>query len=121
LCIYFIASSVWGIVERRMLPKIAKPGDPGYTPPSTAVGLVGKNAEKDHAEDDAEPKGWWGRLKARWRARWKEVLEQAQKQAEHRNQPRPQRDDQRRAAGAPGASEQPRRGGQQHRKKKKKR
>jgi YidC/Oxa1 family membrane protein insertase len=49
LCIYFIASSLWGIAERRMLPK-PKPSDsPVVTPKTTAVKPVVTGAAKAKA------------------------------------------------------------------------
>ena len=39
LCIYFIASSIWGICERKLLPKAKPAGEPA--PPTTAVAAVG--------------------------------------------------------------------------------
>jgi YidC/Oxa1 family membrane protein insertase len=95
LCIYFIASSIWGFVERRMLPK-RKPGAPpaeaktGLLPAGAvqketfssrffkeeprAKGKRGKRRQDKaaKAEDDGS---MWQRLRA-W---WQEVLEQAQK------------------------------------------
>jgi YidC/Oxa1 family membrane protein insertase len=37
LCVYFITSSLWGIAERKLLPKVQKPGEeqPAAAPKST--------------------------------------------------------------------------------------
>jgi len=84
LCIYFIMSTIWGLFERKFLPKTAPEA-------GTAEAL----ALKDETPEEPKPQGWLGRRKARWREKWHELLDQAQKQAEHRRaeqQPPPNRD-----------------------------
>jgi YidC/Oxa1 family membrane protein insertase len=46
LCIYFIATSLWGVAERQFLPKPVKPGErPAETPPPTpAIQYAGATA-----------------------------------------------------------------------------
>jgi YidC/Oxa1 family membrane protein insertase len=72
LCIYFIASTIWGVIERKFIPK------PGEEPE--------KNANQSDIPEEPKQLGWWGRRKALWREKWKEILDQAQKQAEHRRE-----------------------------------
>ena len=52
LCIYFIASSLWGVAERQLLPK-AKPGDSASKPKTPKPGM-GSSAERVKREA-AEP------------------------------------------------------------------
>ncbi len=78
LCLYFIASTLWGLTERKFLPK---PKIPGETPQNEWAPV-----------NDAPPKepkqlGWFGRKKREWKIRWDAVLEQAQKQQEFRRDP----------------------------------
>jgi YidC/Oxa1 family membrane protein insertase len=51
LCIYFIASSVWGLAERRFLPKAKSPDDPSGGAAGTATrgffGRTGSNGDGD--------------------------------------------------------------------------
>lgn len=79
LCIYFICSSLWGMVERKLLPKKVK------VPDETPAGSPGP---KDRPRP-AEPKGWLGKKVAGWRERWEKVLEEAQKQQQHQREQRP--------------------------------
>jgi YidC/Oxa1 family membrane protein insertase len=62
LCVYFIASSLWGMAERKLLPK-AKPGTPPEPSPSGpgaggAPGGGGRPPRKPESDDD----GFWARL-----------------------------------------------------------
>jgi YidC/Oxa1 family membrane protein insertase len=77
VCIYFIASTLWGLLERRFMPKPVKPEEIDDTAPSNG---------QPSKEQPARPLGWWGRLKKRWKDKWQDILEQAQKQAEHRRE-----------------------------------
>jgi YidC/Oxa1 family membrane protein insertase len=43
LCLYFIASSIWGIAERKMLPK------PNVTPALAAAGSATPSATKSYS------------------------------------------------------------------------
>lgn len=79
LCIYFIAGSLWGLAERRLMPKAAQPGS---TPTDGAAGPPSSGG-KD-AEEEPRPLGWWGRKKQGWKEKWGELLESAQKQQEFR-------------------------------------
>jgi YidC/Oxa1 family membrane protein insertase len=81
LCLYFIASTLWGLTERNFLPK---PKIPGETPPNNSGAI--------NNSPPPEPKelGWVGRKKLEWKEKWKTVLEQAQKQQEYRRDPTPQ-------------------------------
>lgn len=88
LCLYFIASTLWGLAERRFMPKTAKPDEA-----DGSDGSNGSNGGPKPPPEPPRPLGWFGRLKKRWRDKWHEILEQAQKQAEHRreqqDQPKP--------------------------------
>jgi len=107
LCIYFICSSVWGMIERKLLPKNIKPKE------ETAEAPEPKDREKSQP---TEPKGWLGKKMAGWKEKWDQILEEAQKQQQLQ---RDQRSAPPRAgAGPPGAPQGPQGPG---RKKKKKR
>jgi len=85
LCIYFIISSLWGVVERKMLPK-AKPtgagaeqappgpggkgGGPGVTRPKPGPKSPKRPGPKTNGTD-----GMLGKVKEMWT----ELLEQAKK------------------------------------------
>lgn len=105
LCIYFVVSSLWGLAERRFMPKI-KPEDEQ------------DGAEAQKKDEPPKPLGWWGRKKARWREKWKKILEEAQKQAEYRRE----RNQKRQGQSPPGSPSPPAptpgRGGTRKRKKK---
>lgn len=73
LAIYFICSSVWGMIERRLLPKKVDVPDE----PKPSGGPSPKDREKPKA---AEPQGWFGKKMAGWREKWDKILEEAQKQ-----------------------------------------
>lgn len=79
LCIYFIASSAWGIAERKLLGSKAiaiTPNVVDITDASPAVKKVGNKATP--ASDEPEkPKGLLGK--------WMALAEEAQKQAEQKN------------------------------------
>lgn len=104
LCVYFIASSLWGFAERKLLPKAklapvgvdlgaAAPAADGAAPGSTAVTSKdtslrkGKGRKKggggkaggEVAKKEEEPTTWLGRLRKRMRDRLNEVLEEAKK------------------------------------------
>ena len=82
LCVYFIATTLWGVAERRLIPK-AHPG------PAAEAALSEPPPSRGGRERAREqvPEGKPG-LRARLRAWWKNVLEQAQKQSEYRNEQR---------------------------------
>ncbi|HKA08129.1 MAG TPA: hypothetical protein VKD71_12795, partial [Gemmataceae bacterium] len=71
LCIYFICSSVWGMIERKLLPKNIKPKE--ETPP-------GPDPRDREKAQPTEPKGWLGKKMSGWREKWEQILEDAQKQ-----------------------------------------
>jgi YidC/Oxa1 family membrane protein insertase len=82
LCIYFISSSLWGLAERRFLPKkkpalpapgqASPPGKPGQPPPK-GRGPKGKGSGSGNKND--KPDGAVQKVKD-W---WAEVLKQAKK------------------------------------------
>ncbi|MCL2116804.1 MAG: YidC/Oxa1 family insertase periplasmic-domain containing protein [Planctomycetaceae bacterium] len=90
LCIYFIASSLWGFAEKRFLPK-PKPvsASDGTSPPPAEVTVTDrkypvrpvddreskkKKKHKQSPTNEDEPQGFWQEIKSRW----KRVLEEAQ-------------------------------------------
>jgi YidC/Oxa1 family membrane protein insertase len=79
LCIYFISSSLWGLAERRMLPR-KKPAAAlaaADTPASPAAVPSRRppRGNRREAKRTREPEGRWEKLKE-W---WAEVLRQAEK------------------------------------------
>ena len=86
LAVYFIASSLWGVAERRLLPKKEALALAGPAPPPTGKGPPGKfgplkggpgkggPAAKTKAPVE-EPTGPFARLK-KW---WRDVLKEAKK------------------------------------------
>jgi YidC/Oxa1 family membrane protein insertase len=96
LCIYFIASSLWGFAERKLLPKSKTPGlaldtsasatvaVPLSSAPSTSVTTgpavsVKKNKRKSARSSREEPQSGLGRLRQRLSDWWADVLDQAKK------------------------------------------
>ncbi len=85
LCIYFISSSLWGLCERKLLPKKKLASDAAANTAaaaSTAITSVpkwkGKNAKKDREsqkEKDTAPAGPLDKIKALWR----DILRAAEK------------------------------------------
>ncbi|MCS6896548.1 MAG: YidC/Oxa1 family membrane protein insertase [Nitrospira sp.] len=72
LCIYFICSSIWGMVERRLLPKTVSIEDEP---------AAGKARSKEKGKPPASPPTTWlGRKMAAWKEKWEKILEEAQKQ-----------------------------------------
>ncbi len=95
LCIYFIASSLWGFAERKLLPKTkpvkpegdgqaAADGAPKVAASSTAVTQgpsgrkPGRNRRKDRGKKDEEMTRL-GQLRQRLSDWWNDVLEKARK------------------------------------------
>jgi YidC/Oxa1 family membrane protein insertase len=92
LCVYFIASSLWGFAERKLLPKKKKAGaapapEPAGTPagggPTGITNAVaprkpGRKRKGERVREE-EPTSALGRLRKRVRDWWENVLEQAQK------------------------------------------
>ncbi len=71
LCIYFICSSIWGIIERATLPK-------------NAAKLVEMAEAKKKARREKESQGWLGRRMAKFRKRMEQLMEEAQQQQQLR-------------------------------------
>jgi YidC/Oxa1 family membrane protein insertase len=65
LCVYFIASSIWGLAERKLLPK-AKPGvvPPGTPTSGSSGGSSGPGGSPRKPDDDGSKSGGglWGAL-----------------------------------------------------------
>jgi YidC/Oxa1 family membrane protein insertase len=96
LCIYFITSSLWGMAERKLLPKkkpvAAFPGPAGSTPPGGTGSSGGGGAPVSKGPLTPKDKGKWGKKdkeKAKdkeaittfdkLKALWREILKQAEK------------------------------------------
>ncbi len=78
LCMYFIASSLWGVAERKLLPK--KQTSPGVPPEAASHGggkavITPKGKLAKNAKKEPEPETAFTKLKS-W---WQEVLRQAEK------------------------------------------
>ena len=86
LCLYFIASTLWGLTERNFLPKPKMPGEGNDNDSDPTNDLSPNGTAAKH------PKvlGWFGRKKRDWREKWEVLLEQAQKQQEYRRDPNQQ-------------------------------
>jgi YidC/Oxa1 family membrane protein insertase len=82
LAIYFIASSIWGIIERQLLPKDIEKLE------AQRAAAAARKAEA--RETKGEPTGWLGKKMAGWRSRWEQLLEDAQKQQQLQREQRPQ-------------------------------
>ena len=67
LCIYFIATTIWGIIERQVIPK-------------PKIGPVAHDTSANPAAPP-KPKGWLGRKKEELRAKLEELQKQAEAQA----------------------------------------
>jgi len=71
LCLYFITSTLWGLMERKFLPKPVKPEEwttsrrLARRPPVAALARRSRGA--------SETAGWFGRKKQHLKERWKEV------------------------------------------------
>ncbi len=71
LCIYFIATSLWGVAERQFLPKVPKPGEkPAETaaPATSSVQLAGSTSGgstgiSPTTQPEQEPRDYRGRSK----------------------------------------------------------
>jgi len=69
LCVYFIASSLWGFAERKLLPKFNPQGGPGSTPVDVPMGSPVKAvANGPLASTDIMRKGKGGRSKKKERS-----------------------------------------------------
>lgn len=74
LCIYFIASSAWGVAERKMLPKKnINLSDPGPVPSKLNTAIKDRRREREKIAP--QPETALQRLKA-W---WIKILESAEK------------------------------------------
>jgi YidC/Oxa1 family membrane protein insertase len=61
LCVYFIASSLWGMAERKLLPK-AKPGAVADSPSGDSSSDRSKKRDDDDSEDKRGGGGLWDML-----------------------------------------------------------
>lgn len=82
LAIYFIASSIWGIIERQLLPKDIEKLE------AQRAERAARKAEERAARGPSN--GWLGKRMAGWRERWQQLLEDAQKQQQAQREQRPQ-------------------------------
>lgn len=77
LCLYFIASSLWGIAERKLLPKKDSAPTPGSPPPVKPGGKPGPKDQGPRGKQKPPPKPPTSLDKVKnW---WQEVLKQAKK------------------------------------------
>jgi len=78
LCLYFIASSLWGVAERKMLPKRATPGTvPAAAPPAgKSPGGSPRTKPRPGAKKEVKSDGAIQKMKD-W---WAHVLKKAKKQ-----------------------------------------
>jgi YidC/Oxa1 family membrane protein insertase len=82
LAIYFIASSIWGMIERRLLPKDIE---------KLEAERAAAAARKAEARGErGEPTGWLGKKMAGFKEKWDQILEEAQKQQQAQRDQRPQ-------------------------------
>jgi YidC/Oxa1 family membrane protein insertase len=82
LAIYFIASSIWGMIERRLLPKDIE---------KLEAERAAAAARKAEARGErGEPTGWFGKKMAGFKEKWDQILEEAQKQQQAQRDQRPQ-------------------------------
>ncbi|MFN4261928.1 MAG: YidC/Oxa1 family insertase periplasmic-domain containing protein [Gemmataceae bacterium] len=77
LCVYFIASSIWGLAERKLLPKSKTAEGESSTPTTDS-----RPAARPGVAKEEPPNG----LRQRLRAWWDRVLEEAGKQPQARKQ-----------------------------------
>jgi YidC/Oxa1 family membrane protein insertase len=74
LCLYFIASSMWGLAERKLLPKKSSPAaEPAAAMAKAMPSARERRRERDREKD--EPETRMTKLKA-W---WQKLLESAEK------------------------------------------
>jgi YidC/Oxa1 family membrane protein insertase len=97
LALYFTVSTLWGIMERQLIPKPT--GKPTDDPPSGGGGGGGRSP--GGAPPPAKPKGFVGRFRARLRERIEELQKQAAEQSSRQvknnpNRPEPIRNPERR-------------------------
>lgn len=95
LCIYFIASSLWGLAERKLFPKPTPATPGGGTPPpaggngaSTPSRPDNTNGRRSGEREEPAEGGFRQRLSS-W---WSDVLKEAGKQQQARRDPRPEDD-----------------------------
>ncbi|HEX3147053.1 MAG TPA: membrane protein insertase YidC [Gemmataceae bacterium] len=81
LAIYFIAGSVWGMIERKLLPK-------NIEELAEKQAADAKRRKESGNDEPAKPKGWMGKKMAGWREKWDQILEEAQKQQQHQTDKR---------------------------------
>ncbi|MCS7160031.1 MAG: hypothetical protein RMJ19_06125, partial [Gemmatales bacterium] len=74
LCLYFIMSSVWGLVERKLLPKTLEVSSTTTSPPA---GERRKPGKKRPGKED-QPTAWQ-KLTSRLREWWQALLKAAEK------------------------------------------
>jgi YidC/Oxa1 family membrane protein insertase len=91
LALYFIISTLWGLAERKLIPKpvpsvAGGPGSGGAGSSGGGPGDPGKGPEPD------KPKGFFGRMKEAVREKVEEMKRQADEQSKRqiRNEPREQ-------------------------------
>jgi YidC/Oxa1 family membrane protein insertase len=78
LCVYFIVSSLWGVIERQLLPKTKPPGTATEQVPAGSSGKGGNNRPRPKRPGPKAP-GANGSMMDKVREMWAELLEQAKK------------------------------------------
>jgi YidC/Oxa1 family membrane protein insertase len=88
LCMYFIASSLWGLAERKLLPKTKKTStdSPSDSASDDSSGSQARTKPRSPKADDGN--GWFQKV----RARWDDVLKEAGKQHQARSDNAPERE-----------------------------
>ncbi len=87
LCLYFIASTTWGILGAKLAREAGEAGRVGRSSPSSRRWPQLKPQHDQESGSGSRPAELVARKKLGWKEKWNEVLEQAQKQQEHRRNP----------------------------------
>ncbi|MDQ7011345.1 MAG: YidC/Oxa1 family membrane protein insertase, partial [Mariprofundaceae bacterium] len=87
LCIYFIASSLWGMAERKFLPKKTTPGQTDDS--ALPFKLDGKKKSRQDVKQTKETSEWRSKLSDWWQNVLKEAGKQQQARKGHRGNKRP--------------------------------
>ena len=87
LALYFIISTTWGLIERKLIPKAPdKPADDS----GTGAELAPKSGSPNGQDEPVKPQGRFGRLRQRLQDRVEELQKQAAEQSSRqvKNPPR---------------------------------
>lgn len=78
LCVYFIVSGLWSLLERKLVPK-----------PKVDEEALRRSIEAEREAAAAKPQGWLARKLAEAKERMEEIQKQAENQRQIRNEPKP--------------------------------